>query len=87
MANFTYVCTENVCEFDARSSTDENTPTLTYSWNFGQGSGSGPVPTRTYTAPGTFTVTLTARDEFNLTRTFSQTITIVEPSANVAPSR
>ena len=36
VANFTYVCTENVCEFDARTSTDENTPTLTYSWNFGQ---------------------------------------------------
>ncbi len=85
VANFTYTCAENVCEFDARTSTDENTPTLTYSWNFGQGSGSGPVPTKTYTAPGTFTVTLTARDEFNLTGTFSQTITIVEPSSNVAP--
>ena len=44
VANFTYTCAQNVCEFDARTSTDENTPTLTYSWNFGQGSGSGPLP-------------------------------------------
>ena len=38
-------CAQNVCNFDARGSTDENAPTLTYSWNFGNGSGSGPVPT------------------------------------------
>ncbi len=85
VANFTYTCNQNVCDFDARTSTDENTPTLTYSWAFGQGSGSGPVPTKTYTAANTYTVTLTARDEFNLTSTFSQVITIVEPSGNVAP--
>ena len=85
VAAFTYSCTSNVCTFDARTSTDENTPTLTYSWNFGQGTGSGPVPTRTYTAPGTFTVTLTARDEFGATGTATAVLTIVEPVGNVAP--
>ena len=85
VANFTYSCDENVCTFDARSSTDENTPTLTYTWNFGQGTGSGPVPTKTYTSPGAFTVTLTARDEFGATSTFSQQVTIAEPAGNVAP--
>lgn len=85
IANFTYSCTENVCSFDGRSSTDENAPTLTYSWNFGNGSGSGPVPTRTYTSANTYTVTLTVMDEYGLTASTSQSITIVEPAGNVAP--
>ena len=86
VANFTVSCVENVCSFDARSSTDENAPTLVYSWNFGNGTGSGPVPTRTYTAPTTYTVTLTARDEYGLTGTAEQTVTITTPAANVAPT-
>jgi PKD repeat protein len=87
VASFTTSCAENVCSFDARSSTDENAATLTYSWTFGQGSasGSGPVPSRTYTASGTYTVTLTARDEYGATGTATATVTIVEPSGNVAP--
>lgn len=78
----------NVCEFDARTSTDENTPALTYSWSFGtgQGTASGAVVRRTYTAPGDFTVTLTARDEFGLTATATQVVTITEPPTNVAPT-
>ena len=85
MANFTYSCAANVCAFDGRSSTDETPPTLTYSWNFGNGSGSGPVPSRTYTSPGTYTVTLTVRDENNLTGVTSQQLTIVEPPGNLPP--
>ncbi len=77
-------CIENVCTFDARGSTDENAPTLTYSWNFGNGTGSGPLPTRTYTSANTYTVTLTARDEWGVTGTATQTVTIVEPPGNVA---
>jgi PKD repeat protein len=85
VANFTTSCVANVCSFDGRTSTDENSTTLVYTWNFGQGTGSGPVPTRTYTAPGTFTVTLTVRDEFGLTGTATQTVTIVEPAGNLPP--
>ncbi len=85
VASFTYSCVENVCSFDGRSSTDENAATLTYSWNFGSGTGSGPVPIRTYTSANTYTVTLTVRDEYGVTGSTSQTLTIVEPSGNVAP--
>jgi PKD repeat protein len=86
VANFTYSCTQNVCSFDARTSTDENVTTLVYSWSFGQGSGSGPIPSRTYTAPGTYTVVLTVRDEFNATSTFSMTLPpITEPVGNLPP--
>jgi PKD repeat protein len=81
-------CTENVCPFDGRGSTDENPTALTYSWNFGtgQGTGSGPVPTRRFTAPGTFNVVLTVRDEWNATATTTLPVTIAEPAGNQAPS-
>jgi PKD repeat protein len=86
VANFTITCTENVCKLDGRSSTDENAPTLTYAWNYGNGTGTGPVPTRTYTAKNTYTVTLTVTDEWGIASApVSQTVTIAEPSGNVAP--
>jgi PKD repeat protein len=87
VASFTAACTENVCAFDGRASTDENAPTLTYAWNFGNGrTGSGPVPSHTYTTAGTFTVTLTVRDEYGLTGTTTRTVTIAEPAGNQAPN-
>ncbi|BCJ71459.1 hypothetical protein CS0771_10030 [Catellatospora sp. IY07-71] len=86
VANFTVACTNNVCTFDGRTSTDENTPALTYSWNFGQGTGSGAVATKTYTAPGTFNVVLTVRDEYGLTATKTLPVTITEPPGNAAPT-
>lgn len=85
VASFTVSCTNNVCAFDARGSTDENATTLTYSWAFGNGSGTGPVPTRTYTAAGTYTVVLTAKDEWGDTGTATQTVTITTPPGNRAP--
>jgi PKD repeat protein len=86
-ASFTVSCTQNVCGFDGRASTDENAPTLTYSWNFGNGrTGSGSVPSHTYTSANTYTVTLTVRDEYGLTGTTTRTVTITEPAGNVAPT-
>ena len=83
VASFTASCSQNVCSFDGRASTDENAPTLTYSWSFGNGrSGSGPVPTHTYTSANTYTVTLTVRDEYGLTGTTTRTVTITEPTGN-----
>lgn len=84
--SFTVSCVENVCTYDARSSTDENPTALTYSWNFGNGSGSGAVATRTYTAANTYTVTLTARDEWGLTATATQDVTITVPPDNQPPT-
>ncbi len=85
---FTYTCAANVCSFDARSSGDENAATLTYSWAFGlnQGTATGPVPIRTYTAAGSFVVTLTAKDEFGVIATTTQTIVMTEPVVNVPPT-
>lgn len=84
---FTFTCQQNVCTFDGRGSTDENTSSLTYSWSFGtQGTATGPLPTKTFTAPGTFPVTLTVKDEWQVTNiSAAQDVTIAEPSGNVAP--
>jgi PKD repeat protein len=86
VAGFTVTCASNVCTFDGRSSTDENTPALTYSWNFGQGTGSGAVTTKTYTSAGTFNPVLTVRDEYGATATATRAVTITEPASNVAPT-
>ncbi|HCB04112.1 MAG TPA: hypothetical protein DEQ43_07675 [Nocardioides bacterium] len=84
--SFTYTCNQNVCTFDGRASTDENAASLTYTWNFGQGSGTGPLPTKTYTSPGTYSVTLTVRDEWQVSTTSApQEVTIAEPADNHAP--
>jgi PKD repeat protein len=87
VASFTVSCNQNVCSFDGRGSTDENAPTLTYAWNFGNTrTGTGSVPTHTYISPGTFTVTFTVRNEYGATGTTTRTVTISEPTGNVAPN-
>jgi len=88
------VCNQNSCQFDAKSSTDETPATLTYTWNFGvsspggvsAGTGTGPNPKKIFTAPGTYTVTLTAKDQWGLVSDpVTKTVTIAEPSGNLAP--
>ena len=88
-ARFTSSCVANRCTFDARTSTDENVPALTYSWSWGTtpaSSGTGAVPVKTFTSAGTFTVTLTARDEYGVTSTATQQVTVATPAANLAPT-
>jgi PKD repeat protein len=80
-------CTQNSCVFDARTTTDEDPATVTYAWNFGNGStGTGPLPTKVYSTPGTFTVTLTATDEYGAVASTTTSVTITEPVGNVAPT-
>jgi hypothetical protein len=87
VANATFSCVANLCTFDGRTSTDENVSTLTYSWSFGtQGTATGPVPVKRFTAAGTFPVTLTVRDEWGLTATWTQNVTITEPVGNLPPT-
>jgi PKD repeat protein len=87
VAHATVSCVQNVCTFDARTSTDEDTSTLTYAWAFGttQGTAVGPLPVKTFTAPGTFPVTLTVKDQWNVTATTALNVTITEPAGNLAP--
>ena len=50
---------------------------FTYAWTFGDGSsGTGATPSHTYATAGTYTVTVTAKDEYGKTGAASETITI-----------
>jgi PKD repeat protein len=98
VAKFTYTCpptgttsSTNVCGFDGRTSTDENAPTLTYAWTYTLNGVSttqtGPKPTKTFTQAGGYTVQLIVTDEWGLASApVTQTVTIVEPTTNVAPT-
>ena len=81
----------NVCEFDGRTSTDENAATLSYAWTYTLGAStstsSGPKPIRTFTAPGAYTVQLIVTDEWGIASApVTRTLTITEPTNNVAPT-
>jgi len=86
------VCTDNVCQFNGKNSTDENPATLTYTWTFGAGQGgaTGPNPKKTFTAAspvGTpFAVTLVVKDQWGVASdAVTVPVTITEPGTNVAP--
>ena len=89
------VCTQNVCQFDGKHSTDETPTSLTYTWNYGvntpgtvsAGTGSGPNPKKTFTAAGTYTVTLTVKDQWGLSSDpVTVQVPIIKPPGNVAPN-
>ena len=62
-ADFSSACEEQVCAFDASSSTDADGDPLTYKWTFGDGkSATGHQPEHDYTSIGAHTVTLTVSD-------------------------
>ena len=53
---------------------------FTYAWTFGDGgTGTGATPSHTFATAGTYTVTVTAKDEYGKTGTASETITIFGP--------
>ena len=63
--------------FDADASSD-NMGIISYEWNFGdETTGTGITTTHTYAEPGTYTVTLTVKDEANNIHTHSITITVL----------
>jgi hypothetical protein len=87
VAAATFSCTQNVCSFDGRSSTDENPTALTYLWSFGPlGTASSPTSTKTFTSAGTFPVSLTVKDEWGATSTTQVNVPISTPPGNVAPA-
>ncbi len=87
VAAATVSCTNNVCRFDARGSTDENIATASFTWTYGtnQGTGTGSLVDKVYTAPGPFSAVLTVRDEWGLTSTLTLTANPTANPANLAP--
>ena len=63
--------------FDGTGSADPDGTVTDWSWAFGDGStASGPQTTHAYATPGTYTATLTVRDDYGQTATSSQSVTV-----------
>lgn len=83
VANFTSSCPGFTCTFNGSGSTDSDGTIVSYAWTFGDGTtGSGVTTSRTYTTPGTYTVSLTVRDDDGATNTRSANVTVVDPGGD-----
>ncbi|MEW5900688.1 MAG: PKD domain-containing protein [Acidobacteriota bacterium] len=72
----TYICPVEIT-FDASASRDPDGSIVSYSWTFGDGGrASGKVVKHTYTRWGTFSVTLSVRDDAGATASKVRTVTI-----------
>ncbi|WP_374519328.1 collagenase [Undibacterium squillarum] len=68
------------------ASTDADGTIASRSWNFGDGTTSTAAnPSKTYAAAGTYTVTLTVKDNAGASTTVSKTVTVNAGSTNKAP--
>jgi PKD repeat protein len=86
-AAFTAGCTGLSCSFDGRSSSDPDGSVASYAWNFGDGTtGSGATPQHAFGSAGTYTVTLTVKDDGGAASApVSHSVTVsAQPSGGVA---
>lgn len=77
-AHYSYSCFALTCAFDASESKDHDGAITRYPWNFGDGTnGSGMAGSKTYSLPGTYTVTLTVRDNDGATHSTSKSVRVI----------
>lgn len=85
-ANFTHSCTDLSCSFTDTSSDSDGSITV-WAWDFGDSNTStAQNPNHIYATANTYTVTLTVTDNDGVTATNSQSITVIEPAGNLAPT-
>ncbi|MGH1550676.1 PKD domain-containing protein [Leifsonia poae] len=66
---------------DASASSDPDGTIVDYAWNWGDGAtGSGVTSNHTYAAGGTYTVTLTTKDNSNATTSSTKQVTVTAPN-------
>ncbi|MGC4110223.1 MAG: PKD domain-containing protein [Nocardioides sp.] len=79
-AAFSAGVTNNSVHFDAGTSSDSDGTITSYAWTFGDGAtGSGQITDHTYANPGTYTATLTVKDDDGATATTQQQVTVLAP--------
>ncbi|MDD4903803.1 MAG: PKD domain-containing protein, partial [Candidatus Bipolaricaulis sp.] len=72
--------------FDATASSDPDGAIASYAWTFGDGAtATGSSPSHAYADAGSFTVTLTVRDDGGLSRSTSRTLAVTDDPAWVVP--
>ncbi|TJY72355.1 PKD domain-containing protein [Arthrobacter sp. CAU 1506] len=82
VADFTSVVDGKNVVFDARDSSDADGRIVAYSWDFGDGTtGEGAGIQHLYNEVGTFTVTLTVKDDGGATASKQAEVTTVRPNA------
>jgi len=86
VARSTVGCTDLVCSFDGRASSDPDGSIASYAWSFGDGGTSTAANgTHTYAAGGTYSVTLTVTDDRGATSSTTKTVTVAA-HVNGAPT-
>ncbi|PAJ75300.1 hypothetical protein CJF42_05940 [Pseudoalteromonas sp. NBT06-2] len=76
-ANFTYICTDLTCQFNASNSSDTDGEITQYLWQFGeQHNGINPIESHTFTDEGIYSVTLTVTDNNGGTSTVKQDVSV-----------
>lgn len=74
-------CVENACAFSGAGSTDSDGEIVSWSWKFGDGaSATGSEVSHDYAAAGTYTVTLTVKDDAGASDTRSFTTSVQMPN-------
>lgn len=80
-AKFSLHCQDNVCNFDGAASSDTDGHVVNWGWKFGDGgTASGAQATHSYAAAGSYSITLTVKDDDGASDSRSNTVTVSLPN-------
>lgn len=80
-AKFSLQCQDNACDFNGAGSSDPDGHIVSWNWKFGDGStGSGVQTSHQYAAAGTYSITLTVKDDAGASDSQNHTVTLSMPN-------
>ncbi|MGK2924128.1 MAG: PKD domain-containing protein, partial [Lysobacterales bacterium] len=80
-AQFSIHCQDNVCNFDGAASSDTDGRVVNWGWKFGDGgTANGAQATHAYPAVGSYSITLTVKDDDGASGSRSNTVTVSMPN-------
>ncbi len=85
-ASFTSSANNLVASFDGSASSDSDGTIASYTWDFGDGTtGNGQLASHTYASAGTYTVTLTVKDNLDALGSTTGEVTTSTPPVDTVP--